>query len=151
MEVRPWLQAVIDEWQGQRPAARLHTVFPDQHGAGTIVAERTLNQALVNILNNAADVSPDSVALHADWDDRQLHLQIYDRGPGLGADIHHRLGKQPVSTKQEGLGVGLYLAYATIERLGGRLVVTGRDGGGTVLGITLPLLSRSGEAPHGNA
>jgi len=115
-----------------------------------VLAERTLNQAIVNILNNAADVSPRSIALRATCSDSELVLEISDRGPGLSTDIHKRLGKQPVTTKQEGLGVGLYLAYATIERLGGRLAFRNREGGGMILTITLPLLTRTREQVHGN-
>jgi two-component system sensor histidine kinase RegB len=55
--------------------------------------------------------------------------------------VHRQLGKQPVSTKSEGLGVGLYLAHAIIERLGGSLSIRNRSSGGTTLSITLPLLS----------
>ena len=56
-------------------------------------------------------------------------------------EIHRQLGKLPVTTKEEGLGVGLYLAHATIQRLGGTLLIENRAGGGTMIIITLPLLT----------
>ena len=45
-----------------------------------------------------------------------------------------------MTTKTEGMGVGLYLSYATIERLGGTLSFLNREGGGTLTRIVLPLL-----------
>ena len=99
------------------------------------------SQALVNVLNNAADASPSEVELDASWSADTLKLQISDRGPGLDAEMYNRLGKAPVSTKPEGMGVGLFLAHATINRLGGRLAVRNRRHGGSTFEITLPLLA----------
>ena len=92
------------------------------------------------MLSNAVDASPDDVTLEADWSKDELTLTVADRGPGLREDIHEQLGKQPVTTKPEGLGVGLYLAHATIRRLGGDLVVGKRKQGGTTVRVSMPLL-----------
>jgi two-component system sensor histidine kinase RegB len=140
MQIRQYLEAVIEEWQGQRPGTTLRADISTEAGSAEIIAERTLSQALVNILNNAADASPDDVSLTATWTLDELNLEISDRGPGLSHNIHEQLGKTPVSTKIEGLGVGLYLAHATIKRLDGKLSINNRKQGGTTLHITLPLL-----------
>jgi two-component system sensor histidine kinase RegB len=141
MEVSRYLDEVIREWQAQRADAQLRLERGALDPAGRIIAERTLSQALVNILNNAADASPDHVSMHVQSTATELALEISDRGPGLSDEVHRQLGKQPVSTKSEGLGVGLYLAHAIIERLGGSLSIRNRSSGGTTLSITLPLLS----------
>jgi two-component system sensor histidine kinase RegB len=141
MEVQSYLDEVISEWQSQRPDARLQIEKESSDSTGRIIAERTLSQALINILNNAADASPDHVTLRSRCTGSELTLEVSDRGPGLSAEIHRQLGKHPVTTKREGLGVGLYLAHATIERLGGRLSIQNRGEGGTTLTITLPLLA----------
>ena len=78
--------------------------------------------------------------MKATWTPQELLLEITDRGPGLSSDIQGQLGKIPVTTKGEGLGIGLYLAHATIQRLGGSIEITQREQGGTRLHITLPLL-----------
>jgi len=85
--------------------------------------------------------SPDDVSITGSSTQALLTLEVSDRGTGLSAEVQEQLGKAPVSTKQEGLGVGLYLAHATIERLGGSLEIADREQGGTVVRITLPLLS----------
>ncbi len=140
MAVGKYLDAVLAEWRRQYPHAGLTAHISGQVPAAMIVAERTLTQTLLNVLNNAADASPEDVTLEADWNDTELTLTIADSGPGLREDIHEQLGKQPVTTKPEGLGVGLYLAHATIRRLGGDLGVSNREQGGTAVRITMPLL-----------
>lgn len=141
MQVRGYLDEVIYEWQEQRSDAVLNATIDSTAPPGEIISERTLTQALVNVLNNAADASPGNVTLEASWTADTLRLDISDRGPGLDAAMFERLGKAPVSTKPEGMGVGLYLAQATIDRLGGRLSVSNRSQGGTTVSITLPLLA----------
>jgi two-component system sensor histidine kinase RegB len=142
MKVREYLDAVLAEWREQYPHATLTTQISMQAPQASIIAERTLTQTLLNVLNNAADASPQNVTLEADWSMQELTLTVADRGPGLREDIHEQLGKQPVTTKPEGLGVGLYLAHATIRRLGGDLGVSNREAGGTTVRITMPLLGR---------
>jgi two-component system sensor histidine kinase RegB len=140
MAVRQYLDAVLEEWRQQYPHARLTAHISEPAPEAMIIAERTLTQALHNVLSNAVDASPDDVTLEADWSKDELTLTVADRGPGLREDIHEQLGKQPVTTKPEGLGVGLYLAHATIRRLGGDLGVSNRKQGGTTVRITMPLL-----------
>jgi two-component system sensor histidine kinase RegB len=143
MRVKDYLDQVITEWREQRPNINLNAAISSQAVAADILAERTLSQALINILNNAADASPDDVSFQAGWDNQQLELEISDRGAGLAAEVHNQLGKTPVTTKDEGLGVGLFLARATIQRLGGTLSINNREAGGTILRITLPLLTEN--------
>jgi two-component system sensor histidine kinase RegB len=140
MPVAAYLDGVIHEWRTQHTEARLVSRIetgPDHD----IIAERSLSQALINVLNNAADASPDDVRIDAKWTATTLSLEISDNGPGLSADIHEQLGKTPVTTKTGGLGVGLFLAHATLQRLGGNLAIENRDQGGTIVRITIPLLT----------
>lgn len=141
MQVRQYLDEIIKTWKQQRPETGLQTDIDSQAPHADILAERTLTQALVNIMNNAADASPEHVALNATWTTQQLTIRIFDRGPGLSDEIVSQLGKAPVTTKSEGLGVGLYLAHATVSRIGGNLTISQRAGGGTELCINLPLLT----------
>jgi two-component system sensor histidine kinase RegB len=149
MSVNDYLDKVIAEWREQRPKANLNVAINSRTIAADILAERTLSQALTNILNNAADASPDDISFQADWNNEVLNLEVSDRGPGLSAEIYNQLGKTPVTTKDEGLGVGLFLAQATIQRLGGKLSISNRETGGTTLRITLPLFTEgiSQDAP----
>jgi two-component system sensor histidine kinase RegB len=145
LPVGKYLEEIIEEWRSQRPGSSLDYRVAEHEPQAGILAERTLTQALVNIINNAADASPEDVLLRSSWNTAVLTLEIGDRGAGIDTTIQGQLGKTPVTTKNEGLGVGLYLAHATLQRLGGSVTVHSREGGGTLTHITLPLLTDEAE------
>lgn len=121
--------AVVQVWlDGARPPPR-------------VVAETTLSQALLNILNNAADASAQTVEFHARWTADELTLDVCDCGPGLSAAAEEHAGEPFFSTKPPGagMGLGLFLARGTIERLGGSLALTNRAACGAICRVRLPL------------
>lgn len=141
-EVYRYLEKLVQQWRQQRSNAKLRFQVEEADTQAKILAERTLSHALINILNNAADVSPEVIELRARWNKSRLELVIVDRGPGISPGLTHQLGRQPVVSSKQGLGVGLFLAYTTIERLGGRIEMESVLEGGTRTRITLPLLTQ---------
>ncbi len=133
-----WLAALLENWQQTRPQVRIHRSFAGVGESPSVVIDETLRQALCSLLDNAADASG-VVDLAACWDDEALTLAVTDRGPGISPALAPRLGQPYVSDKSGGLGLGVYLARAVIERLGGRLAIGARDGGGTLARVWLPL------------
>lgn len=134
-----YFDELLEKWRLMRPGAAAATHWRGPRPAPTIMAEPTLSQALLNLLNNAADASPGSVEIEVDWDDSRLFLDIRDRGPGLSPEAVQRAGQPFFTTKGHGIGIGLFLANATIERLGGKVALLNRDGGGAVTEVRLPL------------
>ena len=55
---------------------------------------RSLRAALMNLLNNAADSSPQGIDIHTHWDQARFTLEIRDHGPGLS--VLFDLGEQLV-------------------------------------------------------
>ena len=136
-----FLLDTVDRWRMIRPTASLTARLDGARPAPSIVGEQTLQHAIVNLLNNAADASPDRVELVCDWDAERLHLEIRDRGHGLTPEARERAGRTLFTTKPQGAGsgIGLLLARATLERLGGRLNLSDRAGGGVITSLELPL------------
>jgi two-component system sensor histidine kinase RegB len=134
-----WLEALTARWQAQRPLAKPRVDLPGERPGPRIVPDATLEQALLNLFNNAADVSPAEVEISARWSRNVLELEVQDRGPGIPDDIARRLGHETVTTRADGHGIGLVLAFAAIERSGGTLAYAARDGGGTCARVGLPL------------
>jgi len=134
-----FLEELVRRWQATRPGISLRMQLAGQGPAPQIVAEQTLAQAITNILNNAADVSPQDVELDGRWTTDELVLEIADRGPGLEPELAHKAGEPFHTTKSEGLGLGLFLAYTTLTRLGGDVRLMNREGGGVLCRLTLPL------------
>jgi two-component system sensor histidine kinase RegB len=132
-----WLHSLIERWQVLRPDAQIAT---------TLSADRRdftppdgLEQAIHNVLNNAADVSPAAVEFHSETNADALVIDIADRGPGFTPEQKAQAGRVLFSGKQgRGWGMGLALTHATLERLGGSLTLTEREGGGTRVRISLP-------------
>lgn len=123
------------------PQAALSINMLEPSTSPTILVDRTLQQALDNILDNAVQVSPEEVEIVATWDDNTLTLEIRDRGPGLNDDIRQQLGQTPIKPQQQGMGIGLFLSHAIIERFGGRVTLFERKTRGVTACITLPLMS----------
>lgn len=136
-----YLVAVIDDWQQMRRGVSVRRHFEGPRPSPEIIAEQTLSQAIVNILNNAADSSPDNVEVSAHWNELELVLEISDRGGGLTPDAAHAAGQPFFTTKApgQGLGLGLFLAHATLRRLGGSVRMYNREGGGVCTQLVLPL------------
>ncbi len=134
-----WLETLVRGWQARRPGVPPRLQLDGPPPAPRIVAEQTLAQAIVNILNNAADASPSDVEVNGRWTTNELVLEIADRGTGLAPEVEQRAGEPFITTKEEGLGLGLFLAYATLNRFGGTVRLLRREGGGTLCRLTLPL------------
>ncbi|HEC19035.1 MAG TPA: HAMP domain-containing histidine kinase [Gammaproteobacteria bacterium] len=139
LPVEPYLQNLLSRWHAERPETQLQKTIHGSQPIPFLIADLALDQAIINILNNAADVSPEWVAFHASWTPQQLNIEIRDHGPGLSQYAEPRIGKIPCSDKDHGLGLGLYLAHSVIERMGGNVQLFNDRQGSCAL-IQLPLL-----------
>lgn len=105
-----------------------------------LVVERTVRQALLNILHNAVDVSPQAVRVTCVWDAASLVISVIDRGGGMRSGQPGSLDRLGISSKEGGLGLGLFLSHAAITQAGGRLEAANNDEGGTTARLHLPLI-----------
>lgn len=141
--VDQYLENMLEEWISTRPEVEVESQFSGSKPAPKIIVDQTIMQAIINILNNAADASSDLIKFESVWDEDNLNIQIQDSGDGLPVDLKDKIGTEPfVSTKSpdEGLGLGFYLAKTTLARLGGDVTLENRiDGNGVIAKLTLPL------------
>ena len=132
-----YLRGVLARFQAARPAVQVEGRVATG-AAPLIMVGAGLEQAIANLLANAADASPHWIGVDAAWSARELKLAIADRGAGLPETVRRSLGEPGLTTKQAGLGMGLYLSMSVIRRMGGMLrATTGNTG--TIMDITLPL------------
>ncbi len=129
----------LDEWQLLRPAVQHRYHSSGTQPAPQLRIDPSLRAALLNLLNNAADASPDKIDIHVRWDDENFTLEIQDQGQGLTSESAANAGAAFFTTKEEGRGLGLFLANATIEQLGGKVRLFNREGGGATTAVMLPL------------
>ena len=147
MAVDSYLYSLYADWQQTNPGVSVQTDWVGAQPAPSILVDRTLSQAITNILDNAADSSPFAVEWEAHWDHQEFVMEIRDRGPGLTNEARQHIGKMPYSEKPEGLGLGLFLAHAIIGRFGGSVTLFDRDGGGSCTRVLLPCTQLAGVMP----
>jgi two-component system sensor histidine kinase RegB len=146
-----FLHELLDSWRVLRPNARLASRRSGTRPPPRLCRSSGLGHAILNLLNNAADASPESVTLECRWTASALHVQILDRGPGLPAALKDVLGERPLSKPGSGAGIGLLLAKRIVERAGGTLEMRERPGGGTSAELTVPLVAAAESAAPGAA
>lgn len=136
---------LLEKWCLARPEVNLRATIPEQVAGLKIRYDQSLQYALMSFLNNAADASPDSVIFQLEHDADELLFSITDQGSGIPPEIVDQLGKTSISRKQEGLGLGVLLSQASIERLGGEvfLETTSRQQGTRLL-IRFPMAENCG-------
>ncbi len=139
LAVDRYFEKVIQQWQGFRPDAKITYEGNGCQPVPMIFADKTLTQAIINLLNNAADASPNTIRITANWMKNQITFNICDQGPGIPEQIQENLGTPFFTTKEEGHGLGLYLARAVIERYNGKLILSNRPEGGVKAQIVIPL------------
>lgn len=134
------IKAVVERWQLLRPTIELERDVDLARAPATPLAPG-VGHLLTALLNNAADASEAAgerrVALQLASDGDTLTGSVRDYG--LGISDQAARGALFRSTKPDGLGVGLALSHATVERLGGELSLQAAPGRGTRVAFRLPL------------
>jgi NtrC-family two-component system sensor histidine kinase KinB len=138
-------RAVIRRERTRFPRLSLDLVA-DDHITPAMGAEGYVTQVLTILVDNAAKFSGKNgqvtVRVTAEADEVEVH--VLDNGPGLppaGRDAIFRLFQRgPASgpTDAPGLGIGLFVARAIVEAMGGRIWAEDRPGGGADVGFALP-------------
>ena len=136
--LRALVDELVDSWRIARPEVPLKVNVDPSAQHINLVYNQGLGHALLNFLHNAADASPENVSLSASREGGHALIVIEDRGEGIPADIAEALGRRFVSRKDGGLGLGVLLGSATIERLDGEVTLLDRQGGGTRWEVRLP-------------
>src|SRR4051812_2587449 len=117
-------------------------VPPELAQIGLRLPPRAVSQALRSLITNAQDASPptSAVMIAVRSDAARLELAIRDRGAGMPGEVLARIGEPFFTTKQpgRGMGLGLFLARAVLEAVGGGLDIEAGARAGTCVKGTLP-------------
>lgn len=101
---------------------------------------RALGRALRGLIRNALQASTGTVSIRVQAAGQKVRIEVEDRGEGMSTELLAKLGEPFFTTKEpgHGMGLGVFLARALCERLGGSLEHTSRHGHGTVARVYLP-------------
>jgi len=133
--LRRFVGGIVADWTGPAQAT-----LDDQlsHDA-TIVADHALAQALINLLDNAAEAGATRIGVTLRRDDDLLVFVVRDDGHGFPPSILNNIGKPYQSSKdRRGAGLGLFLSTNVLRTLGGTLDARNLLSGGAEVTLRLP-------------
>jgi signal transduction histidine kinase/ligand-binding sensor domain-containing protein len=102
-----------------------------------------IQQVLVNLVKNACEAMSENrgerrVELQTRASAGGIELEVRDTGPGLAPDLAARLFQPFVTTKADGMGMGLAISRSIVEAHDGRITAVSRTEGGAVFRVVLP-------------
>jgi two-component system, LuxR family, sensor kinase FixL len=131
----------------------IHVRFQLSQTSDLALADKVqIQQVLLNLIRNAIESMQDAsrcelVISTAPTDDHMLLISVSDTGPGIAPEIASQLFQPFVTTKQQGMGVGLSISRTIVESHGGRIWVEPNPDGGTVFRFTIGAVTHE-DAEH---
>jgi signal transduction histidine kinase len=103
-----------------------------------------IEQVILNLLNNAIQALANAgtlqrrIAINATKDEHFIHLSVSDNGAGVPIEFKSQLFELLSTTKQTGMGLGLWLCKHIVTRYGGSIRYEDAVGGGARFVVELP-------------
>jgi two-component system sensor histidine kinase RegB len=110
-------------------------------GSRALLPSIAFSQALMNLIENASESAglDSPIDVEVSTAGNRVNLTVSDRGVGWPAMVRDHLGEPFVTTKIEGVGLGLYYVHSISQAIGAQLILEDREGGGAVARISLPV------------
>jgi len=107
-----------------------------------------IQQVLLNLMRNAIEAMEDSdrrelIVATAAAPDNMVEISVADSGSGISPEISVQLFQPFITTKRQGMGVGLSISRTIVEAHGGSIAPRPNAGGGTVFAFTLPAVTKN--------
>ena len=131
-------------------AAGVRSFFRLDPNVERVFADRVqIQQVLVNLMRNAIEAMTAGTRRELEvrvklLDEHMVEIAIADSGPGLPKEVANHLFQPFISTKPDGMGLGLSICRSIVEAHGGRLRSEPNPGGGTIFRFTLAAAPATG-------
>jgi signal transduction histidine kinase/FixJ family two-component response regulator len=105
-----------------------------------LVVGDQIQQVFLNLILNAMEVMPNGGELFIEVQTTRKEVEVIleDTGPGISEDERQRIFEPFVSTKEDGIGLGLAVSYGIIAAHGGNLELAPGRGRGACFRVSLP-------------
>jgi two-component system sensor histidine kinase RegB len=141
LRMLPWsdyLSQLLAHWQALRPNVSVTLNISMLENMPSTIDLPQLTQAITALLSNACDANNQKATLTLTWDTDNTHVCVHNAGKGFSDRQLTTFPQPQMSDKADGHGMGLTLAYAGIQRLGGKIQLSNPAQGGAQACITLP-------------
>ena len=133
------VQEVVKDIMKTRPEANIH-----YHGSPffSMVNREEIRKVILNLVMNALDAVGDkgSVSIETDISDKTVCVRVRDNGYGISDDfLRNHIFKPFRTTKEKGLGIGLYQCKQIVEAHNGIIGAESVAGEGTLFTVCLPV------------
>jgi len=103
-----------------------------------------LQQVILNLVNNAIDAigKDGTISVKSSREQSKIRVVIADTGPGIPESMQKKIFDPFFTTKStgKGTGLGLWISYNIIEKMGGKLSLQSKESQGAAFTITLPIV-----------
>ncbi len=111
-----------------------------------IAGERAkLQQVFLNLVSNAIDAigKDGAINVRSVRSGGEIHIKVADNGPGIPVEQRGRVFDPFFTTKEtgKGTGLGLWVSYNIVEKMGGTITVDSEVGTGTSFTVKIPIVT----------
>jgi signal transduction histidine kinase len=141
-ELKPLVEEVLRLAEAEAQPRQVRVVFDVRAPLARVRVDRDLiKQALLNIVLNACQAMPEGgqLSISQATHDGQVEIEVADQGVGIPAEIRDKIFNLYFTTREQGSGIGLPLAFRACQLHNGRLDFVSETGRGTTFRIQLPL------------
>ncbi len=144
-DVEPVIRSAVEEMEGKGYGNEF-LVDVEKDLPRRLVDHEKLAQVLIVLLDNACEQSPvdATIEVTAGRSGEEVLISVADRGVGIPEEERELIFQRfyqvddPLGRSRAGLGLGLYIAREIVGAHGGRIWHENREGGGSVLRVSLP-------------
>ena len=126
----------------------IRSVFEFTAGKGEVLVDKVqIQQVLINLMRNAMEAMRESderelTVRTVRNGDHHIDIEVSDTGPGISNDVAPRLFEPFVSSKANGMGIGLSISKRIVEAHGGEILVDRNSKGGATFRVSLPVAGK---------
>jgi two-component system NtrC family sensor kinase len=103
-----------------------------------------LQQVFLNLISNAIDAigREGLIVVKSLRSGDEIHVSVADNGPGIPEELQRKVFDPFFTTKAsgKGTGLGLWVSYSIVEKMGGTITVNSKAGGGSLFTVKIPIV-----------